>query len=52
MNYARRTPLPHKMDVADFIDWPGDGTGTLASIEAEFPLTEAYSGTHFTAKPV
>lgn len=28
MNYAHRTPLPPKMDVADFIDWPGDGTGT------------------------
>ncbi len=29
MNYAHRTPpLPPKMDVADFIGWPGDGTGT------------------------
>lgn len=27
MNYAHRTPpLPPKMDVADFLDWPGDGT--------------------------
>ena len=29
MNYAHRTPpLPPKMDVADFIGWPGDGSGT------------------------
>ena len=50
MNYAHRTPpLPPKMDVADFLDWPGDGTDTRYElIDGELRAMSPASHAHNT----